>query len=112
MFVASLRRSGINGNNLTDSTSPTLRSVKVASLRRSGINGNPVEDFSNSSIFRSSLLFGEVELMETLTRYLVQGNQSSVASLRRSGINGNRSRSFINGKPVFSTGRFSSEKWN
>jgi len=35
----------------------------VASLRRSGINGNP--DLSSKSSDLRSLLFGEVELMET-----------------------------------------------
>jgi len=37
-----------------------------------------------------SLLFGEVELMETVTDFLDRLPLVAVASLRRSGINGNK----------------------
>ncbi len=38
--VASIRRSGINGNYYQVFYSNQMRSVIVASIRRSGINGN------------------------------------------------------------------------
>jgi len=41
----------------------------VASLRRSGINGNSHPHFSQCDIILLSLLFGEVELMETCIEY-------------------------------------------
>ncbi len=65
----------------------------VASIRRSGINGNKGAAPKSFERFFSteSLLFVEVELMETgdrgLDRTLRRNHQ--VASIRRSGINGN-----------------------
>jgi len=60
--VASLRRSGINGN--VSLISAALCPLGVASLRRSGINGN-APSRKLQIHHRWSLLFGEVELMET-----------------------------------------------
>jgi len=90
LTVASLRRSGINGN-------PTFvfrvdGDVLVASLRRSGINGNLIKGTNTADIkaWCKSLLFGEVELMETNCHEIgILPGILIVASLRRSGINGN-----------------------
>ncbi len=69
----------------------------VASIRRSGINGNKIELAEKNlhhipPSFQQSLLFVEVELMETQDEnysFLVGQLQQCVASIRRSGINGN-----------------------
>jgi len=57
-----------------------------------------------------SLLFGEVELMETFEFLRYTATSRKVASLRRSGINGNLSVNSPHSSALFS--RFSSEKWN
>jgi len=57
-----------------------------------------------------SLLFGEVELMETNLSSSVGAPQVGVASLRRSGINGNVFVPLL--AEIVLYGRFSSEKWN
>jgi len=106
--VASLRRSGINGNMTI--TIRNLTNIDVASLRRSGINGNEEPFLLIHVRCILSLLFGEVELMETVVVTLVCQMNRDVASLRRSGINGNN----LNTDKLFPFRicRFSSEKWN
>jgi len=63
-----------------------------------------------SSFLLVSLLFGEVELMETRSSKGGSEGGVQVASLRRSGINGNEILDKLN--PVIRESRFSSEKWN
>jgi len=60
-------------------------------------------------VSEESLLFGEVELMETPCPLGFAHSSHQVASLRRSGINGNRLVILLSSH---SLGRFSSEKWN
>jgi hypothetical protein len=69
-----------------------LRKAKVASLCRSGINGNEQikQILTDEGKLLESLLFVEVELMETCSFYCeVIRVRNIVASLCRSGINGN-----------------------
>jgi hypothetical protein len=66
-LVASILRSGINGN-LTSTTVDSTGLNRVASILRSGINGNhiPVDPTAFQSYIVKLLLFLEVELMTTL----------------------------------------------
>ncbi len=118
MRVASIIRSGINGNSICNAIITTRNRVAVASIIRSGINGNEVGHHHLgytyvvvASIIRSgingnfifylpihiyyleSLLLLEVELMETIPIKAVFLTSfpisQAVASIIRSGINGN-----------------------
>ena len=88
--VASIRRSGINGNTKF-ATSCLLRPWRMSLLFVEVELMETSEYLSDTQLCVQSLLFVEVELMETLT--CIKAMECSrivrVASIRRSGINGN-----------------------
>jgi len=112
MPVASLRRSGINGNFFSALLSARWIPVSLlfgeVELMETSLLMMNTSCFFKSLLFgevelmetmfpsypsagaNGSLLFGEVELMETSRTYPRHHLGGRVASLRRSGINGNQ----------------------